>query len=287
MPDNPDAQRSCSSSEVPPVSAERKTHTRSLRSYLSTSIRDGHHSDLLLEAELLLLSFATGIQDATTYPDYQCFASNQTGNTVIIAVGLSGIGGDLFSLRTVGVSLGAFVAGCYMMGQIGNLFGPRKRIWLFISNVIQTALVYAAVAIQWSVSSNSESIAMGVIALLAFSSGGQVAMARPLNIPQITTAMATAAYADLLVDPRLHSLHNRQRNRRFLFLVMLATGSFVGAFAHSRVNSAFALLLSAIGKTIVTVLMLFNVSECAEANGQIAAQNSIGRTENRASSTRR
>lgn len=73
--------------------------------------------------------------------------------------------------------------------------------------------------------------------------------------------MATAAYVDLLIDPHLHSLHNRHRNRRFFFIAMLVTGAFVGAFAHSRVNPAFSLLLSAIGKCIVTVLFFFNVSD--------------------------
>ncbi|OCK75193.1 hypothetical protein K432DRAFT_337810 [Lepidopterella palustris CBS 459.81] len=263
------------SSLFPKQWKSHSVHLPSLQSYLSSSVRDGHQSDLLLEAELLLLSFATGIQDATTYPDYQCFASNQTGNTVLFAVGVAGLGGSLFSLRTVGVSLGTFIAGCYLMGQIGNLCGPRKRLWLLITNAVQTALVFAAVGIQWSVrSSGSDSIAMVVITLLAVSSGAQVAMARPLNIPQITTAMATAAYVDLLVDPHLHSLHNRHRNRRLCFLLMLAAGSFVGAFAHSRVNSAFALLLSAVGKSIVTVLFFFNASdECMGADSWMTTRN--------------
>ncbi|KAF2875552.1 hypothetical protein BDV95DRAFT_484525 [Massariosphaeria phaeospora] len=237
-------------------------HLPHLRSYLSRSVRSGLSPDLLLETELLLLSFATGIQDATTYPDYQCFASNQTGNTVLLAVGLSGLGGALFSLRSVGVSLGTFVAGCYLWGQVGNVFGPRNRLWLLFTNVVQTALVFATVGVQRSTrASGSDAVAMVVITLLAVSSAAQVAMARPLNVPQITTAMATAAYVDLLVDPQLHSLNNRHRNRRLLFLVMLAAGSFVGAFAHSRVNSAFALLLSAVVKAIVTVMFLFNVEE--------------------------
>lgn len=163
----------------PPVRKYRK---------LSGSIRDGTHADLLLESELLLLSFATGIQDAATYNDYQCFASNQTGNTVLLAVGLSGLSNSSFSLRTVGVSLGTFLAGCYLMGQLGNIVGPRKRFWIFASNVFQTALVFAAVGIQWAASSSgSDATAMAVITLLAVSSGAQVAMARPLNIPQITT----------------------------------------------------------------------------------------------------
>lgn len=73
--------------------------------------------------------------------------------------------------------------------------------------------------------------------------------------------MATAAYVDLLVDPKLGSVRNHQRNRRVLFISMLAVGSFIGAFAATNINSAFALLLSAILKAIVSVLFYFNRRE--------------------------
>ncbi|KIW16064.1 hypothetical protein PV08_06115 [Exophiala spinifera] len=46
-----------------------------LRTHLSSPIR----VDIFAEIELLIVSFCTGIQDVTTFPDYHCFASNQTG----------------------------------------------------------------------------------------------------------------------------------------------------------------------------------------------------------------
>lgn len=60
-------------------------------------------------------------------------------------------------------------------------------------------MVFAAVGMQYrfgiSVAGESRlGIDLAVIALLAFSSGGQVAMARALQMTEITTAMATAAY---------------------------------------------------------------------------------------------
>lgn len=225
--------------------------------YLTEDVRE----DVLVDIELLALSFATGIQDATTYPDYLCFASNQTGNTVFLTIGVAGLVGDSFNFSNIGISLGMFVAGGWIMGQTGNYFGVRKRLWLIISNVIQTSMVYAAMVIQYVLPIQSEgSVALGVIALLAFSSGGQVAMGRSLKITEITTAMATAAYVDLVVDPNLVKLINRSRNRRLLFLLMLTAGCFAGAYAHSAVNSAFAVLLSAVVKTLVTVAFFFNKS---------------------------
>lgn len=215
--------------------------------------------DIFLECELLLLSFATGIQDAATWPDYSCFASNQTGNTVFIAIGIAGLTKNAYNFPNVGISLSLFVAGGLIMGQIGNYVGPRRRLWLLISNIIQTALVYGAMMIQyWLPIQRDGPAAMAVIALLAFSSGGQVAMSRGLKVTEITTAMATAAYMDVVVDPKLLRLHNRCRNRRVLFVTMLAAGCFVGSFAKGEVSSTLPVLLCAIVKSAVSVGFLVN-----------------------------
>lgn len=215
--------------------------------------------DQFLEGELLLLSFATGIQDAAAWPDYMCFASNQTGNTLFLAIGVAGLTNDAYSFPNIAVSLSLFIAGGLVMGQFGNYIGVRRRLWLLISNLIQTTLVYCALIIQysWPIQRDGPA-AMAVIASLAFSSGAQVAMGRSLKITEITTAMATAAFIDLVIDPSLAKIRNRLRNRRVLFLIMLTAGCFVGAFAKKEVSSSFPILLCAIGKTIVSVAFLFN-----------------------------
>lgn len=152
------------------------------------------------------------------------------------------------------------------MGQIGNHVGVRRRLWLLTSNLIQTSLVFAAVAIQYSFPIQRDGpAAMVVIALLAFSSGGQVAMSRSLKITEITTAMATAAFVDVVVDPKLGKLKNRLRNRRVMFLIMLTAGCFVGAFAQREVSSTFPILMCAIGKAMVSVGFLFNRPMVAES----------------------
>ena len=73
----------------------------------------------------MMLAFATGIMDVVTVPEYHVFASNQTGNTALLAVGALGIGGDVISLQHVGASLGFFAAGGLVSGQLGNLVGCR------------------------------------------------------------------------------------------------------------------------------------------------------------------
>ena len=83
--------------------------------------------------------------------------------------------------------------------------------------------------------------------------------------------MATAAWVDLVIDPRLLAprTENRPRNRRLGFLAALAAGSLAGAaIARSAddaqgypTGSAVALLVSAAGKLLVTVMYLFNSAD--------------------------
>lgn len=145
------------------------------------------------------------------------------------------------------------------MGQLGHYLGSSRRLWILLTNLIQTFLVIAATVIQYTTPLHvTGTSAYIVLSALAYSSGAQVAMARGLGITEITTAMATAAYVDLVADPKLLWKENRGRNRRVAFLAALTAGAFAGAFAHRAVNSAFGLLLSSIIKVGVMIAMAFN-----------------------------
>lgn len=95
----------------------------------------------------------------------------------------------------------------------------------------------------------------------------QVVLSRSLQMTEISTAMATAAWVDLLVDKKIIKKVNRARNRRIAFLVALVVGCFVGAGIYVRVGSAWALGVSAIGKAAVTCMFLFNKSKFSEEGG--------------------
>ncbi|KAL3417439.1 duf1275 domain protein [Phlyctema vagabunda] len=154
-----------------------------------------------------------------------------------------------------------FVLGGFISGQLGNYVGPRKRWWLILTSVFQTALVFAAAGIQYSGPTPVEDtgpMALAVLSLLALSSGAQVAMARGLQITEITTAMATAAYVDVFIDENMFAKRNRKRNRRIAFLLSLFAGSFAGACAYKAYGSAFALIVSGVGKTIVLISLILN-----------------------------
>ncbi|KIV99064.1 hypothetical protein, variant [Verruconis gallopava] len=254
----------------PAIDLPAAEHSSAIRKYLFSPLR----VDFLIECELLLQTFSIGIQDAICYPDFRCFASNQTGNSVMFAVAVSGVGGDLFDIHNVSMSLGMFVAGALITGQIAHVFGTRQRLWLIVAHLLQTIMVFGAAAIQYAhgVQLNSPRT-LGAIALLAFSSGAQVASMRPFRIQEITTAMATAAWVDLVIDKDLVALRNRSRNRRAAFLVVLVAGSFAGAFMRERIGSPSALVIAALCKTVVLLAFFLNRAQSAH-EGDVGAGNS-------------
>ncbi|RWA13513.1 hypothetical protein EKO27_g1589 [Xylaria grammica] len=217
-----------------------------------------------VEFELILLTFCTGIQDAISFPDYHCFASNQTGNTVflVVALVLPWLDGDNFYVPNVGAALGFFLLGGWVTGQVGRIIGPCMRLWLVCCNLIQTILVFAAAALQFRYGVVSQGpMAVMVVGLLAFASGSQVVQSRSMKMTEISTAMATAAWVDLIIDPKLFHTQNRPRTRRVMFLLALAGGSLLGAGIYRAAGSAVAILISAAGKLVVTIMYLFNGAE--------------------------
>lgn len=95
------------------------------------------------------------------------------------------------------------------------------------------------------------------LALLAGQSGSQIAAARAWNIPEITTAMATAAWVDLARDDKLWHLRNRSRDRRILFFLLLVSGCTMGAALRTRIGSPNSIVVSVSIKALVHFAMLF------------------------------
>jgi uncharacterized membrane protein YoaK (UPF0700 family) len=217
--------------------------------------------------ESLVIANVDMHKDAISFPDYHCFASNQTGNTVflMVAIILPEFNGDMFVTANIGVALAVFLGAAFVTGQLSHMVGPRRRIWLIGCNFIQTCLVFAAGAIQYVHGIQvSGAYALGVIALLASAAGSQVVQSRSFAMPEITTAMATAAWVDLMIDPNLFVPSNRGRNRRGAFLSALFVGSLVGALIYRQCGSAAAIMVSGAGKLLVTLLYFFSPADMAE-----------------------
>jgi len=243
-----------------PLASKRTlgTSVQGIKRYWTADLR----VDALMEAQLLLLTFAIGIQDAISYPDFRCFASNQTGNTVVLAVALAGDVGSLFDPLNTGVSLGAFLAGAIATGHLGTLLGRRRRAWQIAIAIVQTIMVAGSALIQYMHGiEKTGAWARASLALLACASGSQVAGARAMRIPEIPTAMATAAWIDLLIDENIFSRNNRPRDRRVLFLGTLVAGSFAGAYARKGVGSPTAIMVSVAVKITAIIAMLFSPAD--------------------------
>ncbi|KAK0673314.1 hypothetical protein QBC41DRAFT_333691 [Cercophora samala] len=207
------------------------------------------------EIQLTLLTFCIGLQDAVSFPDFHCFASNQTGNTVflVLALILPEMDGEMFVTSNIGVALGFFLAAAYVTGQLGHLIGSRRRLYILLCNLVQTCLVFAAAVLQHTKGVEPQGFrTLLAIGFLATAAGSQVVVSRSLKMTEISTAMATAAWLDLVIDPDLMRVKNRGRNRRLAFLGSLVLGTLVGAVIFKRVGSAVALFVSAGGKGLVT-----------------------------------
>jgi MFS family permease len=150
-----------------------------------------------LRIHLLVISFGTGLLDAGSYADFGIFASNQTGNTIIllteaVASTRSSVGSGA-PILTVGVSLAAFLITGAIFGQLGNHFGRCRRIWLAISTLVQASfLLVTAILLQTRVFMVGEKVQEGeysrrdvdgalVIFMLAAASGIQVSMAKSVG----------------------------------------------------------------------------------------------------------
>lgn len=168
----------------------------------------------------------------------------------------------MFFTANIGVALGLFLAGGYLTGQLSHIVGPRLRLWLVLCNFFQMAMVFAAGAVQHRYGVHHTHVTdLVAVGLLAFASGSQVVQSRSLRMTEISTAMATAAWVDLLIDPHLFALRgggNRPRNRRFFFLVTLLAGSLAGAGIYRTAGSGVAIFVSAGGKALVTLMYFFN-----------------------------
>lgn len=168
----------------------------------------------------------------------------------------------MFFTSNIGVALGLFLGAGWLTGQLSHIIGPRKRWWLMLCNLIQTGLVFGAAGIQYQYGVHeSGTTALVVVSLLAFAAGSQVVQSRSLAMTEISTAMATAAWVDLMIDQKLFVMKNRPRTRRVAFLIALVAGALVGAAVYRQVGSAAAIMVSAAGKLLVTVMYLFTNAE--------------------------
>lgn len=212
---------------------------------------------------LVTQALSAGVLDATTYADFQTFASNQTGNAIVLT--LAAVGAARALVLLTGVSFAGFIAGAFLMGHLSNFLGPRRRYWLLITIFWQCCLlIICAVFVsphgppgtrvgaknQWA-----------VLFLFAHMSGAQVVMARQSACAELPTAPMTSSLVDFVADQYLfRSWGNPNagpRNRRVMYMVAMIGGSFLGAILHRWTASWVVIMVAVLLKALSGVMVCF------------------------------
>ncbi|KAK3075743.1 hypothetical protein LTR53_000681 [Teratosphaeriaceae sp. CCFEE 6253] len=224
---------------------------RAWRSLLAQEVA----KDARLAAQLLALTCATGIQDATTFATYRVFASKQTGNAIFLAFYASdpSLLGPR-AIHNVVVCILAFILGGAAFAHFARRTRPRCRGWLAATNAVQTLLVLGAATLQLCGGS-----ALAILACLSLASAGQICMATNTGFAEVNTAMITGTLMQLSTDPRLFHWNNAVRDRRLLSILSLLSGAFVGGLMQSWGAGAGAgLLVVGLLRGAVTASLLWN-----------------------------
>lgn len=148
-------------------------------------------SEALL-APLCLISFITGILDSGTYSAFGTFASNQTGNVILLT--LSASSHHLISLHTTLSSFVSYILTGFAGGQIGHLVHHRTRWWLVFSTVLQVFFLALPTGLMFAriIPEGEKGEQWILVGMLGASSGFQVAIARNSGCGEVPTAMLSS-----------------------------------------------------------------------------------------------
>ena len=163
-----------------------------------------------LTRALLVLTFTTGLVDATTYLGLgHVFAANMTGNIVLLGFGIAGAGG-LPVLAPI-VSLAAFLVGAGLGGRLDARLAARSDRGFRVALALEAAVLAAAAVIAAAVHLRAGHASGDlVIGLLALGMGLRNATVRALGIPDVTTTVLTMTLTGLAASSPL----GRRRRKR-------------------------------------------------------------------------
>ncbi|EED21197.1 conserved hypothetical protein [Talaromyces stipitatus ATCC 10500] len=207
----------------------------------------------------ILCSLTTGLCDGVIYASFGCFISMQTGNTIFLGLGTSGIPeskpyGWLKSLT----SISGFIIGSFVFATISRAAGNRRRATLTISFAVQSLFVLAAAAlfqgdaIPHSLNNPPTSgplfLELIPLVILAFQFGGQITASRGMGFNELPTVVLTSVYFDIASDPALTSGS----------VVAIVVGAIIGGWlCHSEAEMQSALWISGFIKACMAVAWAF------------------------------
>lgn len=221
-----------------------------------------------LEGQLLAITLATGLLDAVSYGEWGVFASNQTGNVILLLAHSIAKARDSLPpglqaappLLLTGLSLAGFLASSFASGRLGHSWGHQKRWWFVLSGCLQTSLLLAvAILVQHKelVLLPDAPLAAIPVTLLAMTGGFQVSQARCSGVNEVPTAMLTSPMVDFLNRPDLFSLKgSHTRDLRALYILSFICGIAVGSIAHTFGGALTALFLGFGLRAVGTIVFM-------------------------------
>jgi uncharacterized membrane protein YoaK (UPF0700 family) len=209
-----------------------------------------------LTRALLVLTFTTGLVDATSYLGLgHVFAANMTGNILLLGFGIAGAGG----LPVVAplISLAGFLAGAGLGGALDRRLAHRFDHGFRIAVVLEAAVMVAAVVIA-AVVHVRVAHASGdlVIALLALGMGLRSATVRALGVPDVNTTVLTMTLTGLAAGAPWAGSDGSGSARRVAAVLAMLTGAVVGALL---LKTSIALVLALAAGLAVGTLGAYRV----------------------------
>ena len=200
--------------------------------------------DGLLPPLLVVLTFVTGLVDATSYLKLgHVFVANMTGNVVFLGFGIAGAGG--ISVWASLTAIGSFLIGGVGGGRIGVRWAGERGRLLTAATAAELVLVGVALVIA---AFSPHHVATGtrytVIALLAIAMGIQNAAARKIAVADLTTTVLTMTLTGVAADSTLAGGPGSRIGRRALSVAAMLLGALAGGALVLKVDNPAPLALA-------------------------------------------
>ncbi|KAJ5111630.1 hypothetical protein N7532_002165 [Penicillium argentinense] len=251
-----------------PESSNIKCHAFSRDLPLRHTLRDYFLSEIdttWSDLPLIGCGYVSGLIDALSYNAWGNFSNMHTGNTIFIALGVSGKPDSqpmLWAKALVAVVV--FLLGNVFFVYGSRYLGPLRRFTLIVSFAIQTSLlVGAALLVQERVVSPRldhrtpiDWLQVLAISLIAFQAAGQIVASRFLAFSEIPTVVLTVLVCDLFIDTELYRRpwsSNPKRNRRLGALLSHFLGAMTAGGMAKETGLASGLWLAIALKACITI----------------------------------
>lgn len=226
-----------------------------------TRLRKHLHAEVTTQWTDLLLIFCyliTGLIDSAAVFIWGSFVSMQTGNTVYLGLGLSGVDtGNRWTKSAISIS--SFCVGSFCFGHFYRWFYARQRWVLTLSFLVQMVCVAVAAGIVGVYKPGKGEGEQGIgwtiavpLALVAFQSSGQALTSRVLKMNGLTSVVLTSVYCDLFSAEGVLGLPGIEGRRRVAAIAGLILGTVIGGlWAKSDIGLQGALWTTVVCKGVI------------------------------------